>query len=73
SASEILTSAMKEFKVATVVGTKTYGKGIVQSVIPLGHGTAIKLTTQKYFTHYGNDIHNKRVAPDIEVELPHDY
>ena len=73
SASEILTSALKEFKVATVVGTNTYGKGIVQSVIPLGDGTAIKLTTQKYFTHDGNDIHKKGVAPDIEVELPDDY
>ena len=72
SASEILTSALKEFKVATVVGTNTYGKGIVQSVIPLGDGTAIKLTTQKYFTHDGNDIHKKGVAPDIEVELPDD-
>ena len=70
---EILTSALKEFKVATVVGTNTYGKGIVQSVIPLGDGTAIKLTTQKYFTHDGNDIHKKGVAPDIEVELPDDY
>lgn len=73
SASEILTSALKEFKAATVVGTNTYGKGIVQSVIPLGDGTAIKLTTQKYFTHDGNDIHKKGVAPDIEVELPDDY
>lgn len=73
SASEILTSALKEFKVATVVGTNTYGKGIVQSVIPLGDGTAIKLTTQKYFTHDGNDIHKKGVAPDIEVELPDGY
>ena len=73
SASEILTSALKEFKVATVVGTNTYGKGIVQSVIPLGDGTAIKRTTQKYFTHDGNDIHKKGVAPDIEVELPDDY
>lgn len=73
SASEILTSALKEFDAATVVGTNTYGKGIVQSVIPLGDGTAIKLTTQKYFTHDGNDIHKKGVAPDIEVELPDDY
>ena len=73
SASEILTSALKEFGAATVVGTNTYGKGIVQSVIPLGDGSAVKLTTQKYFTHDGNDIHKKGVAPDIEVELPDDY
>ncbi len=73
SASEILTSALKEFGAATVVGKNTYGKGIVQSVIPLGDGTAIKLTTQKYFTHDDNDIHKKGVAPDIEVDLPDDY
>ena len=45
----------------------------MQSVIPLGDGTAIKLTTQKYFTHDDNDIHKKGVAPDIEVDLPDDY
>ena len=73
SASEILTSALKEFGVATVIGTNTYGKGIVQSVIPLGDGTAVKLTTQKYFTHDGNDIHKVGVAPDIEIELPDNY
>lgn len=73
SASEILTAALKEFGVATIVGTNTYGKGIVQSVIPLGDGTAVKLTTEKYFTPKGNDIHKVGVAPDIEVELPDDY
>jgi carboxyl-terminal processing protease len=73
SASEILTAALKEFGVATVVGENTYGKGIVQSVIPLGDGSAIKLTTEKYFTPNGNDIHKVGVAPDIEVELPDDY
>jgi carboxyl-terminal processing protease len=73
SASEILTAALKEFGVATVVGENTYGKGIVQSVIPLGDGSAIKLTTKKYFTPNGNDIHKVGVAPDIEVELPDDY
>jgi carboxyl-terminal processing protease len=73
SASEILTAALKEFGVATVVGENTYGKGIVQSVIPLGDGSAIKLTTEKYFTPNGNDVHKVGVAPDIEVELPDDY
>lgn len=73
SASEILTAALKENDAATIVGTNTYGKGIVQSVIPLGDGTAVKLTTEKYFTPDGNDIHEVGVAPDIEVELPDDY
>lgn len=73
SASEILTAALKEHDAATIVGTNTYGKGIVQSVIPLGDGTAVKLTTEKYFTPDGNDIHKVGVAPDIEVELPDDY
>lgn len=73
SASEILTAALKENDAATIVGTNTYGKGIVQSVIPLGDGTAVKLTTEKYFTPDGNDIHKKGVAPDVEVELPDDY
>lgn len=73
SASEIMTAALKEYGVATIVGENTYGKGIVQSVIPLSDGSAIKLTTAKYFTPNGNDIHKKGVAPDIEVELPEDY
>ena len=64
---------LKEYGVETIVGENTYGKGIVQSVIPLSDGSAIKLTTAKYFTPNGNDIHKKGVAPDIEVELPEDY
>ena len=73
SASEIMTAALKEYGVATIIGENTYGKGIVQSVIPLSDGSAIKLTTAKYFTPNGNDIHKKGVAPDIEVKLPEDY
>ncbi len=60
SASEIMTAALKEYGVATIVGENTFGKGIVQSVIPLSDGSAIKLTTAKYFTPNGNDIHEKR-------------
>lgn len=56
-----------------MVGENTYGKGIVQSVIPLEDGSAVKLTISKYFTPNGNDIHEKGVAPDIEVKLPEDY
>ncbi|MGN0394132.1 MAG: S41 family peptidase, partial [Coprococcus sp.] len=73
SASEILTASLKEYGVATIVGENTFGKGIVQSVIPLEDGSAVKLTTAKYFTPNGNDIHGKGVAPDIEIKLPDDY
>ena len=69
SASEIFTGCMKDYKIATIVGKTTYGKGIVQSVIPLTDGSAIKLTIAKYFTPSGADIHKKGVEPDIEVEL----
>ena len=47
-----------------------FSKGIVQSVIPLSDGTAVKLTIAKYFTPNGNDIHKKGITPDYEVELP---
>lgn len=73
SASEILTGALKDHGVATIVGENTFGKGIVQSLIPLSDGTAVKLTTSKYFTPNGNDIHGLGIAPDVEVELPEDY
>lgn len=73
SASEILTASLKEYDVATIVGQNTFGKGIVQSVIPLADGSAIKLTTSKYFTPLGNDIHGTGVVPDIEIALPDDY
>jgi carboxyl-terminal processing protease len=73
SASEIMTAALKEYGLATIVGENTFGKGIVQTVIPLSDGSAVKLTTAKYFTPNGNDIHGIGVAPDIEVSLPDDY
>ncbi len=73
SASEIMTAALKEYGVATIIGETTFGKGIVQTVIPLSDGSAVKLTTAKYFTPNGNDIHGVGVEPDIEVELPDDY
>lgn len=73
SASEVFTGAMKDHGVATIVGENTFGKGIVQSVIPLQDGSAVKLTTAKYFTPNGNDIHKKGIAPDVEVSLPDDY
>lgn len=70
SASEIFSGAMQDTGMAKLVGTMTYGKGIVQSVIPLDDGSAIKLTVAKYFTPNGNDIHEKGIEPDYEVELP---
>ena len=69
SASEIFTGALKDSGKAKIVGTTTFGKGIVQSVIPLSDGTAIKLTIAKYFTPNGNDIHKIGIEPDYEVEL----
>ena len=70
SASEIFAGAVKDTGIATLVGTTSYGKGIVQSVIPLSDGTAIKITIAKYFTPNGNDIHEIGIEPDYEVELP---
>lgn len=70
SASEIFAGAMKDTGKAELVGTTTFGKGIVQSVLPLSDGTAIKLTIAKYFTPAGNDIHEAGIEPDYVVELP---
>ncbi|MBR3771124.1 MAG: S41 family peptidase [Clostridium sp.] len=68
SASEVFAAALKDHGVATLVGTKTYGKGIVQSIFDLEDGSAIKLTTSKYFTPNGYNIHEKGIEPDIVVE-----
>ena len=68
SASEIFAGALKDYEYATLVGQTTYGKGIVQNIIPLQDGDAIKLTTAKYFTPNGNYIHEVGIAPDVEVE-----
>lgn len=69
SASEIFAGAIKDYGIGTLVGTNTFGKGIVQRLFPLNDGTAIKLTIAKYFTPNGNDIHKVGIKPDIEVEL----
>lgn len=69
SASEIFAGAVKDYDIGTLVGTTTYGKGIVQRLIELGDGTAMKLTISKYFTPNGNNIHGIGIEPDIEVEL----
>lgn len=69
SASEVFTGAMKDYGRAVVVGTTSYGKGIVQNLIPLGDGSAIKLTTAHYYTPSGFDLHEKGIVPDVEVPL----
>lgn len=70
SASEILAGALKDYEAAVIVGTQSYGKGIVQSVFDLQDGTALKLTTAKYYTPNGNDIHKIGITPDVEIDLP---
>ncbi|NBI84969.1 S41 family peptidase [Lachnospiraceae bacterium] len=69
SASEILAGAIRDFEYGTLIGTKTFGKGVVQSIIPLEDGDAIKLTTAKYFTPKGENIHGTGIAPDIELQF----
>ena len=69
SASEIVTGAIKDYKRGTIIGEKTFGKGIVQQVIPLKTDDAIKLTIAQYFTPKGNYIHEKGIEPDIKVEM----
>lgn len=68
SASEIFAGAIRDHGVGTLIGTKSYGKGIVQQTIDLGDGTAIKLTFAKYYTPKGENIHKKGIEPDVEVE-----
>ncbi len=70
SASEILTVALKENQRATIIGEKTYGKGIIQSHFNLSWGGYLKLTTASYYSPNGNAIHEVGVTPDIEVSLP---
>jgi carboxyl-terminal processing protease len=69
SASEIFAGAIKDYGMGTLVGTTTFGKGIVQNIYPLGDGTAVKLTVSKYYTPNGNNIHGIGIEPDVEVEL----
>ena len=69
SASEVLTGAVLDYGSGIVIGTQTFGKGIVQNLIPLGDGTAIKLTTQHYYTPSGYDLHGVGLTPDIILEL----
>ena len=72
SAAEILSGAIKDSGIGKLVGKKTFGKGIVQDVISLQDGSAIKLTIANYYTRGGHDIHLKGIEPDVEVELDAD-
>ncbi len=73
SASEILSAAIKDGKAAKLVGTKTFGKGVVQTVIPLSDGSGFKFTTSEYFTPSGKNIHEKGIEPDVEIELSENF
>ncbi len=69
SAAEILTGAVKDYGIGTILGTTTYGKGIVQRILPLGDGTGVKLTIANYFTPNGENIHGVGIEPDEVLEL----
>jgi carboxyl-terminal processing protease len=68
SGSEIVAGALQDYRRAIIIGMKSFGKGSVQTVIPLSDGSALRLTTSKYFTPLGHEIHGKGVMPDIAVE-----
>ncbi|MDP9018022.1 MAG: S41 family peptidase [Candidatus Eremiobacteraeota bacterium] len=81
SASEITAGALQDYKLAELIGTKTFGKGVVQSIYPLPDNGALKITTARYVTPLGRDIHHKGIDPDIVVtqkadpsliDTPHD-
>ena len=68
SAAEIFAGAIKDFKAGTIIGNTSFGKGIVQTIMPLSDGSAIKLTIQRYFTPSGVNIQGTGIEPDIKVE-----
>ena len=68
SASEIYAGAIQDYGIGTIVGTQSYGKGVVQQIFDLKDGTSVKLTIAEYFTAKGRNIHGKGITPDVEVE-----
>lgn len=72
SASEILSGAIKDTQAGKLIGEKTYGKGVVQSILPLPDGSAARITTQHYYTAHKNDINHKGIEPDILVKFSDD-
>jgi len=68
SAAEIFAGAIRDFDYGTLIGTKTFGKGIVQTTVPLSDGSAIKVTMATYYTPSGECIHKTGITPDIELE-----
>lgn len=70
SASEIFAGALKDYNKATIIGTKTYGKGVIQTLTKLSDGSGIKMTTAEYCTPSGNSINKIGIEPNITVELP---
>lgn len=69
SATEIVTAALKHYKVATIVGEKTFGKGTVQELIPMANGTMLKVTIKRWYTPSGSNVNKKGISPDISVGL----
>ena len=72
SASEVFAGAMQDYEIAHIMGTQSFGKGIVQSIIPLTDGTAFKITVEDYYTPDGNNIHGIGITPDTVVEFDAD-
>lgn len=68
SASEIFAGAVQDYGIGKIVGTTTFGKGVVQQIFPMTDGTSVKLTISEYFTPKGRNIHGKGIEPDVEVE-----
>ncbi len=72
SASEIYAGAIQDYGIGTIVGTQTYGKGVVQQIFDLGDGTSVKLTIAEYYTPNGRNIDGEGITPDVEVEYEAD-
>lgn len=72
SASEIFSGAIQDYGTGTIIGTQTFGKGIVQSILPFNDGSAIKITVSRYFTPRGTCIHGEGITPDVVVDLDED-